>query len=238
MARTGFFIMIYTIWCGIYSMCIPIVGYSQHRTLTSGTYNVDQDGDGISDCFDKCPHTPIEAAVNSHGCPLDTDGDGVADYIDEQLITPTACQPTDAKGVGICPEPACCIVTKTNKICDSKFGITSIYFSPNAITLLPSSKVLLENYAKKMKSNPSFKVVVEGFDNIKPSIKGLQLSWDRVWVVINYLTTTLAIDSDRFVFKYGTPLHANLVQLRDFIPGDEGPSSKPAPFPNLSKIKN
>jgi Thrombospondin type 3 repeat. len=62
----------------------------------------DNDGDGISDCFDKCPDTPANVRVDAKGCPRDTDGDGIADYKDKELITPTECQPADSNGIGDC----------------------------------------------------------------------------------------------------------------------------------------
>lgn len=58
--------------------------YLQH---TAGlTFNFgrkkDNDKDGISDKYDKCPATPGSVAVDKKGCPLDKDADGVADYVD------------------------------------------------------------------------------------------------------------------------------------------------------------
>lgn len=44
----------------------------------------DFDKDGIIDVFDQCPWTPIEALVDSAGCPLDSDQDGVPDYYDDE----------------------------------------------------------------------------------------------------------------------------------------------------------
>lgn len=44
----------------------------------------DFDKDGIIDAFDQCPWTPIEALVDSSGCPLDSDQDGVPDYYDDE----------------------------------------------------------------------------------------------------------------------------------------------------------
>jgi hypothetical protein len=63
---------------------------------------LDTDGDGISDCFDKCPNTANGILVDRKGCPLDTDGDGVPDFKDKEKITSSDCQPSDSNGVGKC----------------------------------------------------------------------------------------------------------------------------------------
>jgi OOP family OmpA-OmpF porin len=55
-------------------------GYTEMKRPRGGNNcDVDSDGDGVSDCFDRCPDTPAGVAVDTHGCPVDTDGDGVAD---------------------------------------------------------------------------------------------------------------------------------------------------------------
>lgn len=60
--------------------------------------NDDEDGDGVMDWNDRCPHTPAGVAVDVHGCPLDSDGDGVPDYLDlEPGTRPGAA--VDAHGV-------------------------------------------------------------------------------------------------------------------------------------------
>lgn len=46
--------------------------------------NDDEDGDGVMDWNDLCPHTPAGTQVDAHGCPLDSDGDGVPDYLDDE----------------------------------------------------------------------------------------------------------------------------------------------------------
>jgi len=50
----------------------------------------DEDGDGVYDYLDKCPNTPAGVAVDENGCPFDTDGDGVPDYLDKCPNTPAA----------------------------------------------------------------------------------------------------------------------------------------------------
>ena len=48
----------------------------------------DEDGDGVWDSDDACPHTPAGVQVDLLGCPVDTDRDGVPDYKDRCTGTP------------------------------------------------------------------------------------------------------------------------------------------------------
>ena len=43
----------------------------------------DTDGDGVADREDACPETPLQAIVDTSGCPTDQDQDGVFDGIDQ-----------------------------------------------------------------------------------------------------------------------------------------------------------
>jgi len=43
----------------------------------------DTDGDGVGDREDACPDTPLQAIVDTRGCPTDQDRDGVFDGIDQ-----------------------------------------------------------------------------------------------------------------------------------------------------------
>lgn len=49
--------------------------------------NDDEDGDGVKDPLDRCPHTPAGSPVDAFGCPLDGDGDGVPDPFDDELTS-------------------------------------------------------------------------------------------------------------------------------------------------------
>ncbi len=49
---------------------------------------IDSDGDGVIDAFDRCPGTPLGVPVDVFGCPADSDGDGVPDYRDRCPDTP------------------------------------------------------------------------------------------------------------------------------------------------------
>ncbi|HXI20066.1 MAG TPA: OmpA family protein, partial [Gemmatimonadales bacterium] len=60
---------------------------------------LDSDHDGVIDRDDRCPDTPVGAAVDAAGCPRDSDGDGVIDRDDKCPNTPAG-TPVDAAG---CP---------------------------------------------------------------------------------------------------------------------------------------
>ncbi len=50
-------------------------------------YRDDQDGDGVPDYQDDCPHTPTGVKVDLNGCPLDGDIDRVPDHRDDEAGT-------------------------------------------------------------------------------------------------------------------------------------------------------
>ncbi|HUR11528.1 MAG TPA: OmpA family protein [Flavitalea sp.] len=200
----------------------------------------DADGDGVTDQFDLEPNTPANTPVDTHGVSRDTDGDGVPDSKDKELITPTQCQPVDADGVGKCPEPDCC------KFIDSlrqglinyrgacNIGdLPSITFRGNTVTLSNDAKALLASVAQKIRDNASCKIAVIGYCSSSKSQQ--QLSWDRVNAVINHLVDKEGISADRFIWKYGQEGgDCNTIDLRDGT-GEEGPSTVPAPHPNLRR---
>lgn len=199
----------------------------------------DADGDGVTDQFDNEPNTPAGSPVDSHGVSRDTDGDGVPDYKDKELITPTQCQPVDADGVGKCPEPACCAEIKKMmedwqpKAKCNIGALPSINFRGKTVTLSNDAKALLASVAQQMRQNAECKVAVIGYCSSSKSEQ--QLSWDRVNAIINYLVDKEGISSDRFVFKFGQEGgDCNTVDLQDGT-GDEGPTTVPAPHPNLRR---
>jgi len=200
----------------------------------------DADADGVTDQFDQEPNTPAGAPVDTHGVSRDTDGDGVPDYKDKELITPTQCQPVDADGVGKCPEPDCC------KFIDSlrqglinyrgacNIGdLPSITFNGKSVSLSNDAKALLASVAQKIRDNSACKIAVVGYCSSSKSEQ--QLSWDRVNAVINYLVDKEGISADRFIWKYGQEGgDCNTIDLRDGT-NEEGPSTVPAPHPNLRR---
>jgi OmpA-OmpF porin, OOP family len=199
----------------------------------------DADGDGVTDQFDQEPNTPAGAPVDTHGVSRDTDGDGVPDYKDKELITPTQCQPVDADGVGKCPPPACC--DELRRYIDSLGPLTrcnigdlpSVTFRARSVALSNDAKALLASAAQRIKANPYCRIAVVGYCSSTKSEQ--QLSWDRVNAVINYLVEQEGIGSDRLIFRYGEPGgDCNTVDLRDGT-NEEGPTTVPAPHPNLRR---
>ncbi|WP_240966256.1 OmpA family protein [Pseudoflavitalea sp. G-6-1-2] len=194
----------------------------------------DADGDGVTDQFDNEPNTPAGAPVDTHGVSRDTDGDGVPDYKDKELITPTQCQPVDADGVGKCPDPECC----KNRVIAPEKGCTigdlpSVNFKGKTVVLSKDAKALLATVAQKMRDHSDCKVAVVGYCATNKTEQ--QLSWDRVNAVINHLVEKEGISADRFIFKYGEMGgDCNTVDLRDGT-GEEGPTTVPAPHPNLRR---
>ncbi len=202
----------------------------------------DADGDGVTDQFDNEPNTPAGAPVDAHGVSRDTDGDGVPDYKDKELVTPTQCQPVDADGVGKCPDPSCCSDLKSQMDSLMKYGVRgacnigslpSITFKGRSVALSNDAKALLASVAQKMKENEACKVAVVGY--CASSKTEQQLSWDRVNAIINYLVDKEGMSADRFVFKYGQEGgDCSTVDLMDGT-NDEGPTTVPAPHPNLRR---
>ena len=192
----------------------------------------DSDGDGITDQFDQ-EQTPPGCPVDSHGVSRDTDGDGVPDCRDKELITPTYCQPVDADGVGKCPCPEGCGPTVGE--CVTMLGaLPSITFSGNSATLSDDAKSLLSSVAARMRNNPTCRVVVVGYCASNKTEQ--QRSWDRVNAVINHMVASEGISADRFIFQYGQEGGAcNTVDLRAAAEGEEGPTTVPAPHPNLRR---
>ncbi len=171
---------------------------------------MDSDNDNVPDYLDKCPDTPAEAlgTVDSTGCPRDTDGDGVPNYLDKCPDTPkeawgtvdaTGC-PMDSDGDGVpdyldkCPDvPG----EKSNNGCPKvkaevkkifKKALTGIQFETGMAVIKNSSNSILNEIAKVMKENPSYKLNISGHtDSTGNPEKNLKLSKDRAMAVEKYL---------------------------------------------------
>lgn len=190
----------------------------------------DSDGDGVTDQFDKCPDTPNGVAVDVNGCPLDTDGDGVPDYRDKELITPTACQPVDADGIGDCPcDPDC--ASTVSPACSQIISYGVINFAKNSASLSAAAKSQLATLAAQMNQDPNCLVIIEG--NTDDTKINRQRSWDRVNAIINYMADELQISRSRFIFRYEGTGDKNSVNFRPAAPGETGSSNVMPPHPHL-----
>jgi outer membrane protein OmpA-like peptidoglycan-associated protein len=197
----------------------------------------DSDGDGVPDQFDLEPNTPPGCPVDTHGRSLDTDGDGVPDCRDKQKITPPNWFPVDADGVGTEPEPACCAeIRKMKQVAPppvvptcSVNSLPSVTFKKGA-RLDDAAKATLDAAAAQLSSNPNCKVKLVGYG--ASNKRAQQLSWDRVNAVKTYLVQKAGISEGRIIFTYGQDGNANTVDLQPTM--EEGPSTVPAPNPNLS----
>lgn len=209
------------------------LSYPRHMLLPPPVLP-DEDNDGITDQFDKCPKTPVSVAVDGKGCPMDTDGDGVPDYKDKQLITPTECQPVDADGVGHCPCPEACKGVlgggngTSNPNCPHIMDGT-IRFK-NSGKMSDDIKTQLATLAAQMKLDVNCKVVVVGGGGDK---RKEQHAWELVNAVIEYMTDNQSILRDRFIFQYGKGDDENVVNYRAAGEEESGPNSVPPPHPNL-----
>jgi OmpA-OmpF porin, OOP family len=209
------------------------LSYPRHMILPNPVLP-DEDGDGITDQFDKCPKTPAGVAVDSHGCPLDTDGDGVPDYKDKQLITPTECQPVDADGVGHCPCPDACKDmnggnSSKNGPCGN-IGVGTLLFT-TANRINTGMEAQLAVLASQMQANPTCKVVILGGGSGSKAKE--QHSWEHVNAVIDYMSEKNNISRDRFIFKYGEAGDENIVTYRPANMDESGASNVPPPHPEI-----
>jgi outer membrane protein OmpA-like peptidoglycan-associated protein len=199
----------------------------------------DADGDGVTDQFD-LEQTPAGVPVDVRGVSRDTDGDGVPDSKDKELITPTACQPVDADGVGKCPcpDPSCYAdLVRRDSLgeCATKLGaLPSISFRSGSNSLDNDAKAVLASVAARLKNAPECKVVVVGY--CSSDKKQQQLSWDHVNKVITHLVEQEGLSADRFIFNYGQEGgDCNTVDLRAAGAEEEGPNTVAPPHPNLRK---
>ena len=139
---------------------------------------LDTDGDGVPDYLDKCADTPLEARgmIDEHGCPRDIDGDGIPDYLDKCPTIP-----------GIAANKGCPEVKKEIKTLFLK-ALRGIVFESGNSVIKKTSYVILNQIAKVIIENPSFKIEIRGHtDNIGDAAKNLALSQNRANAVKEYL---------------------------------------------------
>ena len=131
----------------------------------AGTLNgcPDKDKDGIADKNDSCP----EVAGTLNGCP-DTD-----DKCPEV---------SGIKQNSGCPE----IKEETKKVMTK--AMEGLFFNSGSAVIQRKSYAVLDNVAKIMNENPSYKLEIKGHtDNTGKEAKNLQLSKDRAAAAKEYL---------------------------------------------------
>jgi OmpA-OmpF porin, OOP family len=134
---------------------------------------VDIDGDGILDVNDFCP--TIKGVASANGCP-DKDGDGVYDFVDK---CPNA--------AGLASDGGCPVVKAAEKATMEK-AMKGVQFDNGKASIIKKSLPILDEVAKVMMANPSYKLAIEGHtDNAGDKGKNLQLSDDRAKAVKAYL---------------------------------------------------
>ena len=160
----------------------------------------DTDGDGINDENDSCPS--IAGVLRYHGCPVpDTDGDGINDELD---ACPVLRGTVANHG---CPEVNAVIKEKLDSVAEK------ILFETGSYSLLQSSKVALNYFARILKLNPHLEVTIEGnTDNVGSEKMNRDLSEKRAIAVLNYLVEKGGVDAKRLSAKgwgYSKPVADN-----------------------------
>ena len=139
--------------------------------------------------------------------------------------------------MGKCPCPEGCVGKDTTNECANLLGpLPSVTFTGSGVTINSDARGLLASVAARLRNNPECKVVVVGY--CQSNKQEQQRSWDRVNAVINYMVEREGISADRFIFQYGQEGgDCNTVDLRAAAAGEEGPTTVPAPHPNLRRNK-
>jgi len=146
----------------------------------------DTDKDGLLDKDDKCPYNA--GPVQNEGCPyIDTDGDGVLDKDDECVNTPG---PVENKG---CPVVDLEII---------KRAFDNLQFETSKAIILQSSFASLEDLAKYLVDNPTYRLIIAGHtDSQGDDQKNLILSKKRAEAVRDFLISRGVADT-RFIVQF------------------------------------
>jgi outer membrane protein OmpA-like peptidoglycan-associated protein len=151
--------------------CPDVAGLARYN----GCPVPDTDHDGINDENDKCP--AIAGVARYQGCPVpDTDGDGVNDEEDK---CPSEVGTADNFG---CPVIDKKVIEKIN------VAAKNIFFATGSSKLLPKSFKSLNEVAKILSDNPSYKLAIDGYtDNTGKVDKNQLLSESRAKAVAAYI---------------------------------------------------
>lgn len=209
----------------------------------------DSDGDGVVDRLDKEPNSPC-SFVDGGGVAIDSDKDGIVDCNDACPFTPAALV-NEIDENGCTPPPVdndCCDETDELRrrveelerkpapapvrvnTCETK-SYPSVTFSKNARSVAASQNGTLAQIASTLSSDPSCRIVVEGFATGRRKV-ATQVAWSRAKAVADALTDTYGISSDRIIVRYsGVEGYGDAVIVRSARAGEYGNSNPAAPAP-------
>jgi OmpA-OmpF porin, OOP family len=192
----------------------------------------DEDGDGVPDRYDHCPHSPKGCKVDDYGCPWDTDQDGVCDGLDECPNTPLGSEVDDAgcdaaqraarnassrsarepKSKGVEPATAPTPATagaqsevEKRLISTGQIRLENVYFESRSAKLLPESESTLNEAGQTLEHFSDLKVEVQGHTDSRGSASyNQQLSQGRAEAVRAYLLEHFQLKPDNYTAKgYG-----------------------------------
>ena len=182
----------------------------------------DTDGDGVIDMFDQEPNTPAGARVDTRGVALDSDGDGIPDYKDKEPFSPPGYK-VDANGVALVPKPAYVTEADVDRIVDAKLSkfkttfepttksgstladwfLPMIHFDLNSAKVKDSELGNVSAVASVIKSNPSIKILVNGFtDRLASDGYNQGLSYRRALSTVDVLVKRFGVDRNSLVLNY------------------------------------
>jgi OmpA-OmpF porin, OOP family len=185
----------------------------------------DKDSDGISDASDKCPD--VAGLAKNQGCPTpDTDKDGINDEEDKcpdqyGFARYQGCPIPDVDKDGVNDEEDKCItdagpasnagcpVIDKSIVAKINLAARNLIFASGSSKLLPKSYKSLNEVAKIMSANTSFKLEINGHtDNQGKAEKNLALSEIRAKAVKAYLVRKGVTESRMTAVGHGQDMPA------------------------------
>lgn len=179
----------------------------------------DDDGDGVSNFYDKDNATPEGTVVDGAGRPIDSDMDGVPDYMDEDPFSAKGAKvdangrAVDSDGDGV-PDhmdqeantPQGALVNFQGKEIKVNGGgnlasgyLPSVFFGFNSATVTTANHQRLAAVARTLKANSGVKVKVVGYtDKTGTEEYNRKLGERRAQAVVDQLVKVYGIDSSRF----------------------------------------
>jgi len=179
----------------------------------------DTDNDGVSDAFDKSPHTPLGVAVDGFGNALDVDMDNVPDYRDADPFSNSGAQVDDNgkefdddkdgvpnsmdlesnPSVGAMVNQFGINVINTNYVnSGGLIHFPSIYFNSGSAIVGNSNVNRIATMALLLKNNPDVYLNVIGHtDNVGTPKFNKQLGLKRANAVVDYLVLNYNVDPVR-----------------------------------------